>query len=407
MNIVEIINKKRLKEVLSKEELEHAFNGYLKDLIPDYQMSSLLMAICINGMSDEEIFNLTDIFINSGDKLDLSMINSIKVDKHSTGGVGDKTTLIVLPLVASCGVVVPKMSGRGLGHTGGTIDKLESIPGFKVDLDENEFLNLIKKNGLAITSQTKNLTPLDKKIYALRDVTGTTESIPLIASSIMSKKIAGSANKILVDIKVGTGALIKTMGDAVRLSEIMKKIGAKYQVEVRTLMTPMDNPLGRAIGNRIEVMEAINVLEGKDNSYLTELSIQIASHMVSMGKNISYDEAKEEVLLSLNNKEAYQKFISFIISQGGNLSKLVLSSKTQLIKSPKTGIITEINALKMGNLAVSLGAGRSNKTDIIKPDVGIFLNKVVGEQVNIGDTLCTLYVDKECHIPVQDYFIIK
>ena len=258
--ILDIINKKANKYELTKEELETIFLGYLKDEVKDYQMSAFLMAICINDMSDSEIFALTDIFIKSGDILDLSFTPGIKVDKHSTGGVGDKTTLIVAPLVASCNVPVIKMSGRGLGYTGGTIDKLESIPGFVVDLSEEEIKKQAKDIGIVITSQTKDLAPLDKKVYALRDVTATTNSIPLIASSIMSKKIAGNADKIVIDIKVGNGALIKTKEDANRLSSLLIKIGTYYQKEVRTVISNMDRPLGHNIGNKLEVLEALDAL---------------------------------------------------------------------------------------------------------------------------------------------------
>ena len=265
-NIIDIINKKRLKQKLNREELYFAFDGYLKGEIPDYQMSSLLMAICINDMSDEEIFDLTDIFINSGEQLDLSLVEGVKVDKHSTGGVGDKTTLIVAPIVAACGVKIAKMSGRGLGFTGGTIDKLESISGFNVSLTDQEFINQLNDINVAISSQTADLTPMDKAVYALRDVTATVESVPLIAVSIMSKKIASNADKILIDIKLGSGALIKTREDAERLSEIMIKIGNAYKREVRTVITNMEAPLGNNIGNSLEVLEAINILDGKEQN---------------------------------------------------------------------------------------------------------------------------------------------
>lgn len=262
MNIIEIINKKRLGKILTKEEINYAVNGYLSGEVKDYQMSSLLMAIVLKGLTDHEIITLTEIMLNSGEKLDLSNLGSV-VDKHSTGGVGDKTTLIVSPIVASCGARVAKMSGKGLGHTGGTIDKLESIPGFKVNLDEQTFLEQVKKVGLAIVSQTANLVPADKKIYALRDVTGTVESIPLIASSIMSKKIASGANNLVIDVKVGRGALIKNLKDARKLAHLMIKIGSSHQIKVVCLLTNMDIPLGNNIGNALEVREAEEVLQGK------------------------------------------------------------------------------------------------------------------------------------------------
>lgn len=359
--MIDIINKKRKKEELSREELSFAFGGYLDGNIPDYQMSSLLMAICINGMSEQEIFDLTDLFIQSGDHLDLSDIEGIKVDKHSTGGVGDKTTLVIGPIVASVGVPFVKMSGRGLGHTGGTIDKLESIPGFKTNLTEEEFLKQVQDIGIAITGQTANLVPMDKKIYALRDVTGTVESIPLIASSVMSKKIASGADKILLDVKFGKGALMKTKEDAEKLSDMMKKIGEHYQKEVRTLVTDMNTPLGNSIGNSLEVVEAIRILKNEEHNFLSELCIELASNMVSMGKDISIAQAKQEVLEVIENGTAYQKFLDFVKSQHGDLSKLEISQTKQNIIANQEGILVEIDALKIGELSVKLGAGREKR----------------------------------------------
>ena len=410
MNIIEIIEKKKNGEVLTKDELKFAFYGYLEDKIPDYQMSSLLMAICLKGMNTEETFALTDLFLHSGDVLDLSSLKGPKADKHSTGGVGDKTTMIIGPMVASCGVMVPKMSGRGLGHTGGTIDKLESIPSFRTNLTEEEFIAQVEDIGFAVTAQTKNLTPLDKKIYALRDVTGTTESIPLIASSIMSKKIAGGADCIVIDVKVGKGALIKTMPDAVKLSQLMEAIGAFYQRKVRTVITPMDTPLGRCVGNRLEVLEAIDLLNGKGDENLHNLCIQLASHMVSMAKEIDYDEAKKEVLESLEDGRAYQKFLEFVKKQGGKLESLSIDARKWEIHSSQDGVIEAIDALQIGELAVSLGAGRLNKEDVIDPCAGIVLNCKVGDSVSKGDILATLYSNKDVAIElvvIEDLFQIK
>lgn len=410
MNIIEIIEKKKNGEVLTKDELKFAFYGYLEDKIPDYQMSSLLMAICLKGMNTEETFALTDLFLHSGDVLDLSSLKGPKADKHSTGGVGDKTTMIIGPMVASCGVMVPKMSGRGLGHTGGTIDKLESIPSFRTNLTEEEFIAQVEDIGFAVTAQTKNLTPLDKKIYALRDVTGTTESIPLIASSIMSKKIAGGADCIVIDVKVGKGALIKTMPDAVKLSQLMEAIGAFYQRKVRTVITPMDTPLGRCVGNRLEVLEAIDLLNGKGDENLHNLCIQLASHMVSMAKEIDYDEAKKEVLESLEDGRAYQKFLEFVKKQGGKLESLSIDARKWEIHSSQDGVIEAIDALQIGELAVSLGAGRLNKGDVIDPCAGIVLNCKVGDSVSKGDILATLYSNKDVAIEmvvIEDLFQIK
>lgn len=405
MNIVEIINKKREKKNLTKEELSFIFNGYLNGEVKDYQMSSLLMAICINGMSDEEIFNLVDIFIKSGDILNLDEIPGIKVDKHSTGGVGDKVTLIVGPIVASCSVPVPKMSGRGLSHTGGTIDKLESIPGFNVNLTDEEMIKEVKDIGLAVTGQTKNLCPMDKVIYALRDVTGTVSSIPLIAVSIMSKKIAGGADKILLDVKLGDGALMKTMKDAQELADIMTRIGEFYGKEVVCEITDMNTPLGDNIGNALEVIEAMDILKGKEN-YLRELCINESSKMVSMSKGISEEEAKKEVIEVLNSGKAYNKFLEFIKYQGGDITKLYVSDKTIDIKSNKEGTITKIKTLNLGMLSVTLGAGRINKEDKIDYSVGIVLKKHINDHVNIDDVLCTLYVNKDIEINPDDYFEI-
>lgn len=407
MNIIDIITKKRLKEELSYEELSYAFNSYLEGLVKDYQMSSLLMAIVINGMSDTETFNLTDIFLKSGDRLDLSSIKGIKIDKHSTGGIGDKITLIIGPIVASLGVIVPKMSGRGLGYTGGTIDKLESIKGFKTSLTEAEFIRELKDIGFAITSQTSNLCPMDKYIYALRDVTGTTESIPLIATSIMSKKIAGGADKILIDIKCGEGALIKTKEDANKLKTLMERIGAYYQKETICEITDMNTPLGTNIGNALEVMEAMDVLNGKQGK-LTDLSIELASQMVSIGLNINLEEAKNKVLENINNKKALNKFLEFVKYQGGDISSLKVSSYKEEVKSKKSGIVKSIKALNIGKLSCSLGAGRLNKEDMIDYSVGIVLNKTIGDKVNINDTLFTMYKkdDTKVLIDIDDYYEI-
>ncbi len=406
MNIVEIIDKKRIKKELSKEELSFAFNGYLNGDVKDYQMSSLLMAICINGLNKRETFDLVDIFIKSGDVLDLSSIPGIKVDKHSTGGVGDKVTLIIGPIVAACGVCVPKMSGRGLGHTGGTIDKLESIKGFNTNLTEEEFINQVKKIGIAVTGQTKNLCPMDKVIYALRDVTGTVSSIPLIATSIMSKKIAGGADKILLDVKVGDGALMKTRKDAKELADLMTEIGKFYKREVVCELTDMNTPLGDNIGNSLEVIEAMDVLKGKKGT-LRDLCIDVATKMVSMSKEISLASAKKEVLDVLEKGLAFNKFLEFIKAQGGDIDSLEVSMKNIDIKSTKNGVLNKIKALKLGELSLMLGAGRINKEDKIDHRVGIVLKKHLHDKVEIGDTLCTLYV-KDLNIKINplDYFEI-
>ena len=406
MNTVEIINKKRVGKSLSKEELAYVFNGYLNGEVKDYQMSSLLMAICINGMSDNETFDLVDIFIKSGDVLDLSMLPGIKIDKHSTGGVGDKVTLIIGPIVASLGVSVPKMSGRGLGHTGGTIDKLESIKGFNVNLTEEEFIKQVKEIGLAVTGQTKNLCPMDKVIYALRDVTGTVSSIPLIATSVMSKKIAGGADKILLDVKVGDGAIMKTMEEAKVLAHLMERIGKFYGREVVCELTDMNTPLGDNIGNALEVMEAMDILKGKQN-HLRDLCIEVSTKMVSMAKAISMEEANKLVIDTLDSGKAYNKFLEFVKAQGGDINSLHVSEKTIDVKSNKSGKLTKIKALNLGMLSVRLGAGRLSKEDSIDYSVGIVLKKHINDYINVGDTLCTLYVNNDIEVNPDDYFEIN
>ena len=407
--IVDIINKKRLGKELSYRELDYFFNGYLNGNIKDYQMSSLLMAICINGMTDEEIFALTKIFIDSGDILEFDDIPGIKVDKHSTGGIGDKTTLIIGPIVATCGIPVIKMSGRGLGYTGGTIDKLESIPGFKIKLTENQIRKQVREIGIALTGQTANLAPMDKVIYALRDVTGTVSSIPLIASSIMSKKIASGADKILIDIKVGRGALLSNREDAKKLSELMIKIGEVYHREVRTIISDMNTPLGYKVGNSLEIIEAVEVLRRKSvNSNLVDVCVELATEMVSMGKNISKKEALELVNTVLDDGSAYKKFVELVNAQGGDLTKVSVSKKIKKIKSTSNGVIKKIDALELGKLSVALGAGRKSKEDKIDYTVGIKLHKHIGDEVKKGEVLATLYINdnSDCS-EINNIFDIK
>ena len=393
-NMLNIINKKRLGQILTKEEINYVVEKYVSGEIPDYQMSALLMAICINDMTDEETFNLTDAMINSGETLDLSGIQGSIVDKHSTGGVGDKTTLILAPIVASCGVKVCKMSGRGLGHTGGTIDKLESINGFNVNLSIEDAIKEVNKVGAVIVSQTGNLVPADKKIYALRDVSGTVESIPLIASSIMSKKIASGASSIVIDLKVGNGALIKNLEDAKHLSDLMIKIGKKYNRKVVCILTNMDKPLGTSIGNALEVKEALEFLNGNRNKDLEEIIYKLASLMVSLGKNVSEEIALKEVKEKLNNKEALSKFYEIVKNQGGNIDDLKISNRVFSIKSPYTGFIKKIDTLKLGELSRSIGAGRYKKDDVIDYTVGFVLNKNVGDYVLKDEELVKVYLNK-------------
>lgn len=399
MTILEIIDKKRLKGELSREEIMFAVNGYVDGTIADYQMSSLLMAIVLNGMTDREIVDLTDCMINSGDVIDLSKINGIVVDKHSTGGVGDKVTLVLGPLLASLGIKIAKMSGRGLGHTGGTIDKLESIEGFNVAIEEKDFIKQVNDINIAIASQTGNLVPADKKIYALRDVTGTVESIPLIASSIMSKKIASGADIIMLDVKVGNGALMKNLDDARKLATTMVKIGKAYRKPTICLITNMDEPLGCAIGNALEVEESINTLKGNGPSDLLEVVMTLCSIIIGAVRKISNSEAKDMLFKQLNNGEAYNKFEEFVKAQGGDLTNLKISDKVFSIKSDKAGYINKINALRLGELAKQIGAGRSTLEDKIDYEVGLVLTKKVGDYVEKEEEILKVYLkDKDISI---------
>ncbi len=391
MNIIEIITKKKNKEELKYEELKFVIDNYLNGNIKDYQMSSLLMAIVLNGMTEEETINLTDIMINSGDLIDLSSIDGVVVDKHSTGGVGDKTTLILAPLVASAGVRIAKMSGRGLGHTGGTIDKLESIKGFRVNLSNDEFIKQVNEVGCAVISQTQNIVPADKKLYALRDVTGTTESIPLIASSIMSKKIASGADAIVIDVKVGNGALMKDKESATSLANLMIKIGKYYNKKVVCVLTNMEEPLGHYIGNGLEVKEAMDVLNGEGPKDLKEIILTLGSIMVSLSKNISIDEAKQILIENIRTKKALNKFYEFIEAQGGDINNIDIEKNIISIKSSKDGFIKRIDTFKLGEIARKLGAGRLNKDDEILYGVGLVVNKKVGEFLFENEELLKVY----------------
>ena len=391
MNIIDIIVKKKNKEELTEEEIKYVINSYVEGSIKDYQMSSLLMAITINDMSNDEIKYMTKYMLESGNRLDLKDV----VDKHSTGGVGDKTTLIVAPIVASCGVRVAKMSGRGLGHTGGTIDKLESIPNINLNLTKEEFIKEVDDINMAITSQTDNLVIADKKIYALRDVTVTVESIPLIASSIMSKKIASGAKKLVLDVKVGNGALIKNIEDARRLANIMVSLGKENNIDVICMLTNMDIPLGSNIGNTLEIEEVLDILTNKKDNNLRHLCIEISSYMVSLGLSITYEEAKKLVISKLNDLSAYNKFLEFIKYRHGDITKLTKKARVYNIKSNVEGYLTKIDAYKVGRLSMLLGGGRENKEDIIDYSAGVILNKNINDYVNKGDILFTIYTNKD------------
>lgn len=393
MNIVDIINKKRKNIELNDEEIKYAIEGYVANRIEDYQMSALLMAICLNGMTDHETAVLTEVMYKSGDIINLDKIKSTKVDKHSTGGVGDKTTLILLPLVASCGVVAPKMSGRGLGFTGGTIDKLESIPGFNTKLDINDFMEQVNEIGVAIASQTGNLVPADKKIYALRDVTGTVESIPLIASSIMSKKLASGADTIVIDLKVGNGALMKDYESAKKLAETMVNIGKSHNRQVICVLTDMNQPLGCAIGNSLEVKESIDVLNNRGPKDITNLIIALATIMVSCGLGISFEEANKKVHDNLNNGNAYVKFLELVKKQGGRIEELDFAKNVVSIKSRLSGYINEIKTDDLGEISRKLGGGRYEKNDEINFGVGLVLSKKLGDYVMEDEEILKVYFD--------------
>ena len=400
MRMIDIIEKKRDGKSLTKEEIEFFVNGYTHEEVPDYQASSLAMAIFFQDMNDEERAALTMSMVNSGEKIDLSDINGIKVDKHSTGGVGDTTTLVLAPLVAAVGVPVAKMSGRGLGHTGGTIDKLESVKGFNVEISEKDFIKLVNDNQVAVIGQSGNLTPADKKLYALRDVTGTVNSIPLIASSIMSKKIAAGADAIVLDVKTGSGAFMKTLDDAEALAHAMVRIGNNVGRNTMAIISDMSQPLGNAIGNALELKEAIATLKGNGPKDLTELVLTLGSQMVVLAEQAtSLDEARQMLIDAIKSGKALNKFKTFLSNQGGDDSivdspEKLPSAKYQVeFKAKKDGYITEIIANEIGVASMMLGAGRQTKEDVIDLGVGIVLNKKVGEHVEKGENILTIHTN--------------
>lgn len=403
MRMYDIIMNKRNGLELSKEEIEYFVKGFTKGDIPDYQVSALLMAIYFNKMNKRETKDLTLAMANSGDVLSLDKIEGIKVDKHSTGGVGDKTTILLAPLVASCGIPVAKMSGRGLGHTGGTIDKLESFKGFSVNLPEEKFIENVNKHKIALVAQTGHLAPADKKIYALRDVTATVENMSLIASSIMSKKIASGADSIVLDVKVGEGAFMKTPGDARALAQEMVDIGNSVGRKTIAIISDMNQPLGYAIGNSLEVIEAINTLKGKGPSDLLELTLNLGSYMLILGKKASsFDEGYNLLLENIKNKKALEKLKEFVKIQGGDeryIDDTNLFEKASYIievKAKNSGIVSKIHAEKVGLIAMELGAGRVTKESKIDLSVGIVLNKKCKDKVNKGETLAYIHAnDKE------------
>ena len=403
MNILTIIDHKVKGLSLNEEEITFFVHGYAHDRLPDYQIAALLMAIKLKGMNAQETAWLTKAMVSSGESVDLSGIDGITVDKHSTGGVGDKTSLVIGPIVASLGLKLAKMSGRGLGHTGGTIDKLESIPGLSTSLSSRQFRQQVNTIGLAIMGQTQALVPADKKMYALRDVTGTIESIPLISSSIMSKKIASGAKTILLDVKFGSGAFMKTLEDAKQLAHAMVNIGIVLGRDTRAMLTDMDQPLGYAIGNRLEVIEAANTLQMKGPKDLLTLSVKASAMMLLQAKKVSsLEEGESKAMAAITSGRAYQKFLDFITAQGGDFSALLnplflKTTSTLPILANQTGYIGHIDALALGQIASLLGAGRLTKDDVIDFNAGIILNKKIGDPVNRGDILATLYSNQQAN----------
>lgn len=402
MTMYDLIEKKKRGMELSKEEIEYIVYGYTDGSIPDYQMSSFLMAVWFNGMNKEETYHLTMSMMNSGEILDLSQINGVKVDKHSTGGVGDKTTLILGPIVASLGIPVAKLSGRGLGHTGGTIDKLESIPGFNTAVETEDFIEQVNDINIAVAGQTSNLAPADKKIYALRDVTATVDNISLIASSIMSKKLASGAEAIVLDVKCGSGAFMKNEEDAIALAKEMVDIGKSAGKKMVALVTDMDEPLGRYVGNSLEVYEAVLSLMGQGDKKLMDISKALAAHMVvSANENLSYEEAYLQVEKTLESGAALKKMVEFVARQGGDVGYILnpeLFPKGEIVmeyKAKADGYVKAIQAEEVGKACLSLGGGRRTKEDVINSAVGLFLNKKKGEKVKVGETVVTIYADSE------------
>ncbi|MDP8981787.1 MAG: thymidine phosphorylase [Acidobacteriota bacterium] len=419
MRTVDLIQRKRNGEELSPDEITFLVNGYTQGEIPDYQVSAFLMSVFFSGMTDREVSAFTDAMIRTGETVDLTSIPGLKVDKHSTGGVGDKTSLISAPLAAAAGVVVPMISGRGLGHTGGTLDKLESIPGFRTDLTIDEFRAQLAAHGLAFIGQTAEIAPADGKFYALRDATATVESIPLIASSIMSKKLAVGLNAIVLDVKVGTGAFMKRQVEARRLAQMMVGIGRRADIRVQALITDMNQPLGYAIGNALEVMEVSQTLQNAGPTDLTRISLELAARMIFLAKIVpTLDEARELAQQKLLDGSGYRKFKDVIQAQGGNPQVLdrfeLLPNATGVreVASPRAGYVSAIDAELIGTASSIMGAGRAIKEDAIDPAVGIILEVKTGQKVDAGAVLCRLYYTSEEHVEeaaqqVEDAFRIS
>ena len=401
MDILDIIAKKRDKGTLSRDEIHFFIKNYVDGSIKDYQASALLMAIYLNGMNNEEISILTDEMMHSGEVMNLDSIEGIKVDKHSTGGVGDKVSLILGPMIASAGAKLAKMSGRGLGHTGGTLDKLESIPGMRINLSKDEFIQQVKKIGISIIGQNSKLVPADKKIYALRDVTSTIGSIPLIASSVMSKKLASGSDAILLDVKYGSGAFMKDIDSAKELARTMVNIGKHLNKDVKAEVTPMDQPLGLAVGNNLEIKEVIATLKGNGPKDLFELCIDSGAIMLMQAKITKTKEEGVKILQeNVKNGKAFDKFVEFVSAQGGDVSYILDPSKFEMAKnivpiySKKSGYINRIDAMTIGISSMRLGGGRETLDDVIDMSAGIVLNKKLGDEVRENELLCTVYTNK-------------
>jgi pyrimidine-nucleoside phosphorylase len=416
MRTVDLIHRKRDAEELTAEEIAAIIDGYTRNEIPDYQMSAFLMAVFFSGMTDREVSALTDCIIRSGETVDLSAIPGMKVDKHSTGGVGDKTSLISAPLAASAGVIVPMISGRGLGHTGGTLDKLEAIPGFRTDLSIDEFREQLKKHGLAFIGQTPEVTPADGKLYALRDATATVESIALIASSIMSKKLAVGLDAIVLDVKVGSGAFMKKQVDARRLAQMMVGIGRRMDKRVQALITDMNQPLGYAVGNALEVMEVSQTLQNAGPTDLTRISLELAARMIFLAKIVpTLDDARELAQQKLLDGSGYKKFKEVIEAQAQVMDRFELlpnATGVREIASPRAGYVSAIAAEDIGMASSMIGAGRNTKEDTIDPAVGVILEVKVGQKVEAGAVLCRVYYTSEEHVEeasqqVEDAFRIS
>ena len=402
MNILDIIAKKRDKQELSTEEINFFINEYTKGMITDYQAAALVMAIYINGMNSRETTDIALAMANSGETLDLSSISDVVIDKHSTGGVGDKITIILMPIIASLGIPVAKMSGRGLGFTGGTVDKLESIPGYNTSLSIDDFIKNVKEIGISLIGQTMNLAPADKKLYALRDTISCVESLPLIASSIMSKKIAAGANKVVLEVTCGNGAFMKNKEDAIKLAEEMREIGKLANKETISVLTNMSEPIGKTIGNTLEIIEAVEALKGNMTDDVKEIITTIGAYIIKLsGNGNDLEKNKAKILENIGNGKAYNKFIELVAKQGGDISYIENTEKFQKakyiiqVKSKQDGFISKLNALDVGKISVNLGAGRMKKEDGIDNAVGIVLNKKISDRVNVGDILAYVYANDQ------------